>query len=92
MDQIDAFRAHFPTVMPVTLLTDAFGYMYRSAGTFGRASFTGSPIPNRLFVFVAKTIGIKTLLDGFKRAILEANVNGQARHYDVLWEKKSQEC
>ncbi|GFU97009.1 hypothetical protein TNCV_3788351 [Trichonephila clavipes] len=58
--------------------------------TSGRASFTRSPIPNECLSCFAKTIGIKkTLLDNFKRAILEAKHVNEFRPDDVLWEKIS---
>ncbi|GFU55317.1 hypothetical protein TNCV_2219871 [Trichonephila clavipes] len=59
--------------------------------TSGRASFTRSPIPNGCLSCFAKTIGIKkkTLLDNFKRAILEAKHVNEFRPDDVLWEKIS---
>ncbi|GFX22280.1 uncharacterized protein TNCV_2951211 [Trichonephila clavipes] len=60
-------------------------------GTSGRASFTRSRIQNGCLSCFAKTIGIKkkTLVDNFKRAILEAKHVNEFRPDDVLWEKIS---
>ncbi|GFX22269.1 uncharacterized protein TNCV_2951101 [Trichonephila clavipes] len=54
------------------------------------ASFTRSRIQNGCLSCFAKTIGIKkTLVDNFKRAILESKHVNEFRPDDVLWEKIS---
>ncbi|GFU14312.1 hypothetical protein TNCV_3491231 [Trichonephila clavipes] len=55
------------------------------------ASFTRSRIQNGCLSCFAKTIGIKkkTLVDNFKRAILESKHVNEFRPHDVLWEKIS---
>ncbi|GFX34077.1 hypothetical protein TNCV_4524181 [Trichonephila clavipes] len=95
MDQIDAFPEHISTtVMPVTLPEKdrRFG-ICRSAGTRPACILYQSRIPNECLSCFAKTIGIKkkkkTLLDNFKRAILEAKHVNEFRPDDVLWEKIS---
>ncbi|GFX89960.1 uncharacterized protein TNCV_886581 [Trichonephila clavipes] len=55
------------------------------------ASFIRNPTQNECLSCFAKTIGTKkkTLLDNFKRAILEAKHVNEFRPDDVLWEKIS---
>ncbi|GFV61545.1 hypothetical protein TNCV_92491 [Trichonephila clavipes] len=55
------------------------------------ASFTRNPTRNEFLSCFAKTIGTKkkTLVDNFKRAIMEAKHVNEFRPDDVLWEKIS---
>ncbi|GFV37438.1 hypothetical protein TNCV_4347921 [Trichonephila clavipes] len=54
------------------------------------ASFTRNPTRNKFLSCFAKTIGTKkTLVDNFKRAIMEAKHVNEFRPDDVLWEKIS---
>ncbi|GFS59690.1 hypothetical protein TNCV_1795641 [Trichonephila clavipes] len=76
MDQIDAFPEHISTtVMPVTLpeKPDAFG-ICRSAGTRpGVHPLPGAQYQTGVCLVLQRQLASKkTLLDNFKRAILEA--------------------
>ncbi|GFT31898.1 uncharacterized protein TNCV_3887781 [Trichonephila clavipes] len=92
MDQIDAFPEHISTtVMPVTLpeKTDALVYAARQ-GHVRACILYQEPNTKRVFVLFCKdNWHQKTLLDNFKRAILEAKHVNEFRPDDVLWEKIS---
>ncbi|GFV24748.1 uncharacterized protein TNCV_882161 [Trichonephila clavipes] len=93
MDQIDAFPEHISTtVMPVTLpeKTDALVYAARQ-GHVRACILYQEPNTKRVFVLFCKDNWHqkKTLLDNFKRAILEAKHVNEFRPDDVLWEKIS---
>ncbi|GFT30169.1 uncharacterized protein TNCV_3466481 [Trichonephila clavipes] len=93
MDQIDAFPEHISTtVMPVTLpeKPDALEYAVRQ-GHVRACIIYQEPNTKRVFVLFCKDNWYqkKTLLDNFKRAILEAKHVNEFRPDDVLWEKIS---
>ncbi|GFY29058.1 uncharacterized protein TNCV_4721861 [Trichonephila clavipes] len=93
MDQIDAFPEHISTtVMPVTLpeKPDALEYAARQ-GHVRACIIYQEPNMKRVFVFFCKDNWYqkKTLLDNFKRAILEAKHVNEFRPDDVLWKKIS---
>ncbi|GFX25806.1 uncharacterized protein TNCV_2639501 [Trichonephila clavipes] len=93
MDQIDAFPEHISTtVMPVTLpeKPDALEYAARQ-GHVRACIIYQEPNTKRVFVLFCKDNWYqkKTLLDNFKRAILEAKHVNEFRPDDVLWEKIS---
>ncbi|GFT90174.1 hypothetical protein TNCV_1347751 [Trichonephila clavipes] len=93
MDQIDAFSEHISTiVVPVTLpeKPDALEYAARQGtspclhhlrGTQHETSFC--------FLLQRQLVPKKTLMDNFKRAIMEAKHVNEFRPDDVLWEKIS---
>ncbi|GFX02765.1 uncharacterized protein TNCV_4437471 [Trichonephila clavipes] len=93
MDQIDAFPEHISTtVMPVTLpeKPDALEYATRQ-GHVRACIIYQEPNTKRVFVLFCKDNWYqkKTLLDNFKRAILEAKHVNEFRPDNVLWEKIS---
>ncbi|GFV24762.1 hypothetical protein TNCV_882301 [Trichonephila clavipes] len=93
MDQIDAFPEHISTtVMPVTLpeKTDALVYAARQ-GHVRACILYQEPNTKRsvCLVLQRQLASKKTLLDNFKRAILEAKHVNEFRPDDVLWEKIS---
>ncbi|GFY04586.1 uncharacterized protein TNCV_4416701 [Trichonephila clavipes] len=93
MDQIDAFPEHISTtVMPVMLpeKPDTLEYAARQ-GHVRACIIYQEPNTKRVFVLFCKDNWYqkKTLLDNFKRAILEAKHVNEFRPDDVLWEKIS---
>ncbi|GFW30195.1 uncharacterized protein TNCV_3067471 [Trichonephila clavipes] len=93
MDQIDAFPEHISTtVMPVTLpeKPDALEYAARQ-GHVRACILYQEPNTKRVFVLFCKDNWHqkKTLVDNFKRAILESKHVNEFRPDDVLWEKIS---
>ncbi|GFX06215.1 uncharacterized protein TNCV_642601 [Trichonephila clavipes] len=93
MDQIDAFPEDISTtVMPVMLpeKPDALEYAARQ-GHVRACIIYEEPNTKRVFVLFCKDncYQKKTLLDNFKRAILEAKHVNEFRPDDVLWEKIS---
>ncbi|GFT70703.1 uncharacterized protein TNCV_4627151 [Trichonephila clavipes] len=92
MDQINAFSEHISTtVVPVTLpeKPDALEYASRQ-GQVRDCIIYQEPNTKQVFSCFAKTIGTKkTLVDNFKRAIMEAKHVNEFRPDDVLWEKIS---
>ncbi|GFY00037.1 uncharacterized protein TNCV_1341351 [Trichonephila clavipes] len=93
MDQIDAFPEHISTtVVPVTLpeKPDAFEYAARQ-GHVRACIIYQEPNTKRVFVLFCKDNWYqkKTLVDNFKRAIMEAKHVNEFRPDDVLWEKIS---
>ncbi|GFX85825.1 uncharacterized protein TNCV_2472271 [Trichonephila clavipes] len=93
MDQIDAFPEHISTtVMPVTLpkKPDALVYAAR-LGHVRACILYQEPNTKRVFVLFCKDHWHqkKTLVDNFKRAILESKHVNEFRPDDVLWEKIS---
>ncbi|GFV39327.1 uncharacterized protein TNCV_1230291 [Trichonephila clavipes] len=93
MDQIDAFPEHISTtVMPVTLPEKPDALVYAARQGHVRACILyQEPNTKRVFVLFCKDNWHqkKTLLDNFKRAILEAKHVNEFRPDDVLWEKIS---
>ncbi|GFU96996.1 hypothetical protein TNCV_3788221 [Trichonephila clavipes] len=93
MDQIDAFPEHISTtVMPVTLPEkDRRLGICRSAGTRpGVHPLPGAQYQTSVCLVLQRQLASKkTLLDNFKRAILEAKHVNEFRPDDVLWEKIS---
>ncbi|GFY02034.1 uncharacterized protein TNCV_5098951 [Trichonephila clavipes] len=93
MDQIDAFPEHISTtVMPVTLPEKPDALVYAALQGHVRACILyQEPNTKRVFVLFCKDNWHqkKTLLDNFKRAILEAKHVNEFRPDDVLWEKIS---
>ncbi|GFW67207.1 uncharacterized protein TNCV_4032191 [Trichonephila clavipes] len=93
MDQIDAFPEHISTtVMPVTLPEKPDALVYAARQGHVRACILyQEPNTKRVFVLFCKNNWHqkKTLLDNFKRAILEAKHVNEFRPDDVLWEKIS---
>ncbi|GFS54587.1 uncharacterized protein TNCV_2749021 [Trichonephila clavipes] len=93
MDQIDAFPEHISTtVVPVTLpeKPDALEYAARP-GQVCACIIYQEPNTKRVFVVFCKDNWYqkKTLVDNFKRAIMEAKHVKEFRPDDVLWEKIS---
>ncbi|GFY19353.1 uncharacterized protein TNCV_4127401 [Trichonephila clavipes] len=93
MDQIDAFPEHISTtVVPVTLpeKPDALEYAGRQ-GQVRACIICQEPNTKRVFVLFCKDNWYqkKTLVDNFKRAIMEAKHVNEVRPDDVLWEKIS---
>ncbi|GFV75390.1 uncharacterized protein TNCV_1482361 [Trichonephila clavipes] len=93
MDQTDAFPEHISTTgMPLTLpeKPDALEYAARQ-GHVRACIIYQEPNTKRVFVLFCKDNWYqkKTLLDNFKRAILEAKHVNEFRLDDVLWEKFS---
>ncbi|GFS85392.1 uncharacterized protein TNCV_2803101 [Trichonephila clavipes] len=93
MDRIDAFPEHISTtVMPVMLpeKPDALEYAARQ-GHVRACIIYQEPNAKRVFVLFCKDHWYqkKTLLDNFKRPILEAKHLNEFRPDDVLWEKIS---
>ncbi|GFT64467.1 uncharacterized protein TNCV_2382211 [Trichonephila clavipes] len=93
MDQINAFPEHISTtVMPVTLPEKPDALEYAAREEHVRACIIyQEPNTKRVFVLFCKDNWYqkKTLLDNFKRAILEAKHVNEFRPDDVLWEKIS---
>ncbi|GFV39339.1 uncharacterized protein TNCV_1230411 [Trichonephila clavipes] len=93
MDQIDAFPEHISTtVMPVTLPEKPDALVYAALQGHVRACILyQEPNTKRVFVLFCKDNWHqkKTLVDNFKRAILEAKHVNEFRPDDVLWEKIS---
>ncbi|GFS93739.1 integrase catalytic domain-containing protein [Trichonephila clavipes] len=93
MDQIDVFPEHISTtMMPVTLpeKPDALEYAARQ-GHVRACILYQEPNTKRVFVLFCKDNWHKkkTLVDNFKRAILESKHVNEFRPDDVLWEKIS---
>ncbi|GFW88546.1 uncharacterized protein TNCV_828151 [Trichonephila clavipes] len=93
MDKIDAFPEHiYTTFLPVTLpeKPDALEYAARQ-GQVRACIIYQEPNTKRVFVLFCKDIWYqkKTLVDNFKRAIMEAKHVNEFRPDDVLWEKIS---
>ncbi|GFW62766.1 uncharacterized protein TNCV_2625291 [Trichonephila clavipes] len=93
MDQIDAIPEHISTtVVPVTLpeKPDALEYAARQ-GQVRACTIYQDPNTKRVFVLFRKDNWYqkKTLVDNFKRAIMEAKHVNEFRPDDVLWEKLS---
>ncbi|GFX76042.1 uncharacterized protein TNCV_3718131 [Trichonephila clavipes] len=93
MDQVDAFPEHISTtVIPVTLPEKPDALVYAAQQGHVRACILyQEPNAKRVFVLFCKDHWYqkKTLLDNFKRAILEAKHLNEFRPDDVLWEKIS---
>ncbi|GFY29430.1 uncharacterized protein TNCV_2626011 [Trichonephila clavipes] len=93
MDQVDAFPEHISmTVVPVTLSEKPDALVYAARQGHVRACIIyQEPNTKRVFVLFCKDNWYqkKTLLDNFKRAILEAKHVNEFRPDDVLWEKIS---
>ncbi|GFV19581.1 uncharacterized protein TNCV_478071 [Trichonephila clavipes] len=93
MDPVDAFPEHLSTtVMPVTLPEKPDALVYAARQGHVRACIIyQEPNAKRVFVLFCKDHWYekKTLLDNFKRAILEAKHLNEFRPDDVLWEKVS---
>ncbi|GFX25784.1 uncharacterized protein TNCV_2639281 [Trichonephila clavipes] len=93
MDQIDAFPEHISTtVMPVTLPEKPDALVFAALQGHVRACILyQEPNTKRVFVLFCKDNWHqkKTLVDNFKRAILEAKHVNEFRPDDVLWEKIS---
>ncbi|GFW59455.1 uncharacterized protein TNCV_1509001 [Trichonephila clavipes] len=93
MDQIDAFPEHISmTVMPVTLPEKPDALVYAALQGHVRACIIyQEPNTKRVFVLFCKDNWHKkkTLVDNFKRAILESKHMNEFRPDDVLWEKIS---
>ncbi|GFV20280.1 uncharacterized protein TNCV_20031 [Trichonephila clavipes] len=93
MDQVDAFPEHISTtVIPVTLPEKPDALVYAAQQGHVRACIIyQEPNAKRVFVLFCKDHWYqkKTLLDNFKRAILEAKHLNEFRPDDVLWEKIS---
>ncbi|GFX21766.1 uncharacterized protein TNCV_547031 [Trichonephila clavipes] len=93
MDQIDAFPENISTtVVPVTLpeKPDALEYAARQ-GQVRACIIYQKPNTKRVFVLFCKDNWYqkKTLVDNFKRAIMEEKHVNEFRPDDVLWEKIS---
>ncbi|GFX64219.1 uncharacterized protein TNCV_1239961 [Trichonephila clavipes] len=93
MDQVDAFPEHISTtVVPVTLPENPDALVYAALQGHVRACILyQEPNTKRVFVLFCKDNWHqkKTLVDNFKRAILESKHVNEFRPDDVLWEKIS---
>ncbi|GFY11518.1 uncharacterized protein TNCV_3183561 [Trichonephila clavipes] len=93
MDQVDAFPEHISTtVVPVTLPEKPDALVYAPLQEHVRACILyQEPNTKRVFVLFCKDNWHqkKTLVDNFKRAILESKHVNEFRPDDVLWEKIS---
>ncbi|GFW27011.1 integrase catalytic domain-containing protein [Trichonephila clavipes] len=93
MDQIDAFPEHISTtVMPVFLPEKPYALEYAARQGQIRACIIYQDLNTKhVFNLLCKDNWLpkKTLLDNFKRAIMEVKQVKEFRPHDVLWEKIS---
>ncbi|GFT15258.1 hypothetical protein TNCV_1101191 [Trichonephila clavipes] len=95
--RVDAFPEHISTtVIPVTRCprSPTPWYMPLSRDNVRACIIYQEPNAKRVFVLFCKDHWYqkKTLLDNFKRAILEAKHVNEFRPDDVLWGKISKDC